>query len=264
MPAAKHALLHTLAALVVPGLSALLIPTTATAADCTARITAAHYDAPTTRYPHGVLGDEIEHGQLTVTTTVSGDCAEKTPKLTAVLPAELVFEDTAPRLWDIDGDALPEVVTVESSQTQGARLTVWSLQNGELARLTSTPFIGQPFRWLAPVGAADLDGDGHIEIAYIDRPHLLKTLRVWRFRDGQLHPVDALPGLANHRIGERTISSSLQYCEGRPTLLTPNGNRSRVMATTLQDNKLRSRDLGPWTSAADVLSPRLCEGIDKQ
>ena len=40
------------------------------------------------------------------------------------------------------------------------------------------------FTLLAPLGAADLDGDGKIELAYIDRPHLAKILRIWRFDDG--------------------------------------------------------------------------------
>jgi hypothetical protein len=55
--------------------------------------------------------------------------------------------------------------------------------------LASTPWIGQRFRWLAPVAAADLDGDGAMELAYVDRPHLARTLRVWRIAfDGPAAP----------------------------------------------------------------------------
>ena len=38
-----------------------------------------------------------------------------------------VFEDTAPRLADLDGDGAPEVVTVVSIFDQGAQVMVWGI-----------------------------------------------------------------------------------------------------------------------------------------
>jgi hypothetical protein len=55
-------------------------------------------------------------------------------------------------------------------------LTPWP----DVRLLAATPHIGSANRWLAPIGAADLDGDGRVEIAYVDRPHLARTLRIWR------------------------------------------------------------------------------------
>ena len=60
-------------------------------------ITAARYEDPTTRYAHGVLGDEIEHGTLAITLS-SGAVRRFT------LSENAVFEDTAPRLADVTGD----------------------------------------------------------------------------------------------------------------------------------------------------------------
>ena len=71
--------------------------------------------------------------------------------------------------------------------------------------IAATPYIGTRFRWLAPLVAADLDGDGWIEIAYIDRPHLAMVLRVWRFENGVLHPVAEASGLTNHQFGADVI-----------------------------------------------------------
>lgn len=122
----------------------------------------AEYARPTTRYAHGVLGDAIEYGALKIVTASMSK--------TFRLPETRVFEDLAPRLVDVDLDGDNEVVVIESSLTQGARLSIYD-EDGFVA---ATPYIGRSNRWLAPLGAADLDGDGAIELAYIDRPHLAK------------------------------------------------------------------------------------------
>ena len=84
----------------------------------------------------------------------------------------------------------------------GARLAIY----GVGGRITANDWIGRRIRWLAPIGAADFDGNGTIEIAYVDRPHLAKTLRVWRYRTGTLTQIATRPGVTNHRIGEVDIT----------------------------------------------------------
>jgi len=79
----------------------------------------AAYADPTTRYDHGILGDAIEHGALVMDTD-----AGRRLKLT--LPQNRVFEDTAPRLVDVDGDSAAEVIVVETDlgSARGWRSTV--------------------------------------------------------------------------------------------------------------------------------------------
>lgn len=203
-------------------------------------IAAARYAEPTSRYAHGVLGDAIEHGALEVTL---GSGAVQVARL----PEVLVFEDTAPRLADLDGDGAPEVITVESHAELGARLAVWGLVDGRLARRAATDPIGTRFRWIAPVGAADLDGDGRIDIAAVDRPHLARILRVWRFDPGpdRLVPVAEAPGLSNHRIGETEISGGLRDCGAGPEIVTADAGWTRVMAARLTPGGLEVRALAP-------------------
>ena len=200
-----------------------------------AQIVSARYDDPTTRYDHGVLGDAVEYGALVLKMKAG-------PARRITLPPSRVFEDIAPRLADLDGDGGPEAIVVESDLQKGARLAVYA-ENGLVA---ATPFIGRRHRWLAPIGAADLDGDGAVEIAYVDRPHLARILRVWRFSNGRLTEIAMREGLTNHRIGEPFIQGRIASCSGRPAILTANAGWTRIIGTTLAGGKLTSRDLAPY------------------
>ncbi len=211
------------------------------AAPVMAEITSARYTEETSRYAHGVLGDAIEYGTLEL--TLRGG-----KRLAITLPQDRVFEDISPRLMDMDGDGAPAVIVVESSQTGGARLAIYD-ENGLRA---ATPHIGQRNRWLAPIGAADLDGDGHVEVAYIDRPHLAKTLRVWRYKDGVLTEVANKAGLTNHRIGEDFISGGIRDCGDGPEMITVNANWSEVMATGFDGKTLSPRVLGPFKNQTSL------------
>ena len=155
-------------------------------------VISARYLAPTDRYAHGILGDAIEWGVLEMVVDKCLGCEGTDIRtVTVTLPEISVFEDVAPRLIDIDGDGTQEVMVVESRSDLGARLAIYEGGGNVMA---ATPYIGRSHRWLAPIGAADLDGDGLIEVAYIDRPHLAKTLRVWRYDEPDLVEVGALAG----------------------------------------------------------------------
>jgi len=213
-------------------------------------ITEARYAEPTDRYAHGVLGDAIEWGALEMVVSRDGE----TQTYVVRLPQDRVFEDVEPRLADVDGDGSAEVVVVESQARTGAQLAIYD----ETGKIAATPHIGRANRWLAPVGVADLDGDGAIELAYIDRPHLAKTLRVWRFEDGALSPVAQLAGLTNHRIGERDIGGGLRDCGQGVEMITASANWQRVMATTLSDGVLMTHDLAAHTGRASLNAALEC------
>jgi len=213
-------------------------------------ITSAQYDGPTTRYPHGVLGDDIEHARLTVR-LASG----RRKGLT--LPDHRVFEDTEPRLFDVDLDGEREVIVVESDAQKGARLAIYGSDGLE----ASTPFIGTRFRWLAPagVGAADLDGDGLIEVAFVDRPHLAKTLRIFRFQNGKLRQVGDLPGVTNHRIGEVDIAGGIRDCGRGPEVIVADAAWQRVLAITFDGQSFKKADLGPHRGRKTFTAAMACK-----
>ena len=156
------------------------------------------------------------------------------------LPKSSVFEDIAPRVVDLDGDGAPEVIVVETSLQYGARLSVY----GATGLIASTPHIGRSHRWLAPIGAADLDGDGNVEIAYIDRPHLARQLKIWRFKGGELTLVGERGGLTNHKIGQDYISGGIRDCGAGPQMITANADWSQIVASVFDGGQIRSADIG--------------------
>ncbi len=218
------------------------------AAPAVAQIKSARFTEPTSRYAHGVLGDAIEYGALEFRLR-----AGKTVTLT--LPQDRVFEDLEPRVFDVTGDCNLEAIVVESSQTGGARLAVYN----ERGLVAATPHIGQRNRWLAPVGAADMDGDGNVEIAYIDRPHLAKTLRIWRFGDGKLTQVSTREGLTNHRIGQDFISGGLRDCGDGVEMITVDSGWQKVVATRFDGKSLTSRSLGVFNGQSALRAALNCK-----
>ncbi|WP_406645956.1 VCBS repeat-containing protein [Aliisedimentitalea scapharcae] len=222
------------------------------------QISAAWYGEETTLYPHGVLGDAIEYSRLEVYTSAehATACGTKSVRL----GKQHVFEDLAPRLVDLDGDGTAEIITIRSHVDKGAQIAIYGGggDDAQLKLIAATPYIGRRNRWLAPVGAADLDRDGYVEIAYVDRPHLAKTLRVWRFRDGKLEPVADQPGLTNHRIGQDFITSGIRDCGQGPEMITVDAGWDRVMVSRLQGGQIRTTALGPFEGRASVDQALTC------
>ena len=215
-------------------------------ADTAGPVARAWFADPVTRYQHYVLGRRHEPSTLWVDAPGNrGTCGHA-----LTLEAPHVFEDVAPRLADLDGDGTNEVIVARSHDRLGAQVAVYRWTGRALVLAATTPHIGQSNRWLAIIGAADLDGDGATEIAYIDRPHLARSLRIWRYGADGLREVAAATGLTNHRIGETGIASGIRDCGAGPEILTANTGWTRLIATRLEDGRLVARALGGWSETA--------------
>lgn len=204
------------------------------------QITHASLSAPTTRYAHGVFGDEVTFGALVLTLAPCPGCAGS-KEVTFTLPDTSVFEDREARLADLDGDGAPEVVVVETDSARGASLAVYDAAG---KRAATVP-VGQPRRWLAPAGIGDFDGMGGVEIAYVDRPHLARELVIVRYQDGALREIARVGGLTNHRFGEAEISGGVRRCGGKESLVLASGDWGRVVEVVLAEGLPVLRDLGP-------------------
>ncbi|MEM1129983.1 MAG: VCBS repeat-containing protein [Pseudomonadota bacterium] len=203
---------------------------------------AAWLEDPTDIYPHDVLGDVPEHLVLAAR---DADGTEYRRDLRDVIGPPSVFEDIAPRLVDATGDGRADIVVVESALDAGAQLSVYTLRSGELVKVAATPHIGTPFRWLAPVAVADLDGNGVIDLAYVETPHIAPTLKVWTWGAGGLTEVAQMEGVTNHRIGENFISGGLRDCGMGPQMVLADKDWRYIQIVTLSRDGLLNRDTHP-------------------
>ena len=183
---------------------------------------------PTQRYPHGILGDRTEAGGLRVI-TAGGE------KFDYRLEPDSVFEDRRARLVDLDNDGRDEVVVVRSYLNAGAAISVFGLVDSALVRIDEAPAIGRPSRWLNPAGAADFDGDGLTEIAYVETPHIGGTLRLLEYDDGALRQDHDAFGFSNHAIGSRQqdLAAVVDWNDdGVMDLVLPDARRSSLRIVT--------------------------------
>lgn len=229
-------------------------------------ITAAEYNEPTTRYPHGVLGDTEEWGNIKVTVRrergKEGGLFHGWTEVTydLRLPEEMVFEDLTPRLVDVDGVEGPEIVVVESHQQYGARLAVYGLnEEGVPALRAWSDFIGTRFRWLAPVGIADFDGDGVQDLAVVDRPHLARQLAVFRYQEGRLDFIGGMRNVTNHRIGDAYIEGGVKDCGDGPIMVMLDPQWVTIRLVKWIDGQFMRRDFGPYAGRESVVAALKCE-----
>jgi hypothetical protein len=161
-------------------------------------ILAAWFSDPTPRYRHFVLGTEHEAASLLVSTS-----DHRVYKLT--LPPDSVFEDREPRIADLDGDGLDEVIVVKSYLKRGSALAIAAVRANVLEIAAETPPIGTPLRWLNPAGVGDFDADGRPDFALVRTPHLDGELQIWTLRDGRLVKTQSEIDVSNHARGSRHL-----------------------------------------------------------
>ena len=197
--------------------------------------TFAQYASPTERYAHGVFGDVIEAGQLIV--ALDGVIYEE------ILEETFVYEDLRPRLSDVDGDGVLEIITIRAHVDLGAALVIYKVIDGQLVEYTKVPEIGIPNRWLNPVATHDLDGDGQVEIAWIQTPHIGGILKVARFSEGELTVLSETSLYSNHDARDKNLCLSVLTRSGDDIITyVPSQNRDRIVGFSLIDDRLVQRD----------------------
>ena len=164
-------------------------------------IAKAKLSCATDRYAHGVLGDAIEAGCLVL-------LDDKGESFSLELPHSQVFEDLEPRIADIDGDGLNDVVVIRSDSSGGAAIAIYTIKNKTVKELAATPPIGLSNRWLAPVGIADFNNDGNLDIAYVQTPHIGGILKVWSMMGKEFKQIAQRRGFSNHSIGSTRVSTA--------------------------------------------------------
>ena len=217
---------------------------------------------PVQRYGHNILGDTPEWGALRFGVQGSAEHGPY-PWAELKLPKSRIFEDVAPRLVDISGDGKPEILVVETDLNKGARLAAYRADQAgeEITLLAATPYIGTPYRWLAPIGVADFNGDGMMDVAYVDRPHLAQILRVWTLSGDKLVEIAKLGSVTNHRIGDNSISSGVRDCGAGPEMLMHDPSWNKLLAVRFAGGLLEKREIGRYKSASSLRRALACKPL---
>lgn len=204
--------------------------------------------SPTLRYPHRALGSPVHAGSVhALVRSRSGQwvLVERT------LPLNRVYEDRVPRIVDLDRDGSEEIVLIEADLLKGAALVVLGIEHTAVGPVLTErargPFVGSSFRWLNPVGVADFDADGQLDLASVVTPHIGGVLQLMHVRAGSLVPFASAMDVSNHRMGalEQELAVIVQVAGKRPTIIVPDMSRRALHA-------LRWDAPGQWTELSDV------------
>jgi hypothetical protein len=175
------------------------------------------------RYPHAVLGDDIE-----ATRVLWLERHSLEPLRLLHLDGPSVFEDRLLRPWALP-DGRTGLVTMRSGPS-GAQLVVVAASPNEPSTLelaASGPAIGPRNRWLSPASVGLADG----EIWAVHTPHIGGVLQRYRARGSALVAERMATGLANHRLGARDLDVSARV-GGWLLIPTQDWRRARAVDIT--------------------------------
>ncbi|MFT6293336.1 MAG: hypothetical protein ACJAR2_003962 [Ilumatobacter sp.] len=184
---------------------------------------------PTDRYPHGVLGDELEGSAIEVRV----DNALSTP---ITLRAPDVFEALSAMLADVDDDGELDIVVTISNGTTGARVAAFDFDG---ALLAETDPIGRGNRWRNLLAVAPIGPDGTTEVIDIQTPHIGGILQFFRF-DGhdKLERVAFTEPYSTHSIGSRNLDLGIVSDadgDGQLDVVLPTQDRQILAVVTRDD-----------------------------
>ncbi|MCP4361321.1 MAG: hypothetical protein GY796_25205, partial [Chloroflexi bacterium] len=129
---------------------------------------------PTDRYAHGVLGDALEGGGITLLETAPEiRIASQIP-----IAAPQVVEGLMPLWVDWNGDGRREIIVTLSDANQGAQINLFS-EAGE--RLAQGAAVGQGNRWRHQIAVAPFGPNGEMELAAVLTPHIGGTVEFYQW-----------------------------------------------------------------------------------
>ena len=158
---------------------------------------------PTAAYDHGVLGDEVEAGSITLLREEPGG-----PKVSGrILPAfGGVFETQAP-MWFEDPSGRELLAVTESDAKLGSRISAYA-PDGSLA--LAGPPVGEPMKWRHLLAAGPFGPNGEVELAVTRTPHVGGVIEFYRpnLDEGTLEISATLPGYSTHTLYTRNLDAA--------------------------------------------------------
>ena len=177
---------------------------------------------PTSAYDHGVLGDAVEAGSVTL--------LDESGQILQVIPAPdgQVIEGIMPLWADLDEDGQAEIIITVSGPSAGAQLLAYR-PDGSL--LAASSAIGTGYRWRNQMAAAPFGPNGELELVDVLTPHLSGTVEFFRLNGERLEQSASISGYTSHVIGSRNLDMALAAdldADGQFEVLLPNLARTAL------------------------------------
>ena len=200
-----------------------VLPDTALVDDGTGRVL--FLSGPTTRYPHGVLGDEVEATQVSA---IDPETAEVT--VLHQVEADEVIESVSVLVSDADANGEPDVLLTVSDAEVGARLRLIGLDGTVLAESEG---IGRGERWRHLIAVAPIGPDGAVEIVDVRTPHIGGVLEFLSVAGSTIELVSAIEQYGSHVIGSRNFEQAVVADgdgDGALEVILPTEDRAAIHA----------------------------------
>ncbi len=155
----------------------------------------------TGRYAHGVLGDAIEAGSITLVNTNPAAVAS------VIDVSPRVVEGVSPIWVDFDGDGQREIIVTLSDESLGGQIAIYS-ETGEI--LGKGPEIGRGFRWRHQLVVAPFEPGLPPMLADNLTPHIGGVTEFYTYNvDEGLTLLTGAKGFSSHRIGSRNLDMAI-------------------------------------------------------
>ena len=181
---------------------------------------------PTTRYDHGIAGDDVEAAAVTLLDPWSAEDGE----VIIPIPEPAVIEGIMPLWADLNGDGSREIIVTQSDAQNGAQIIAYN-ESGE--QVAAGPAIGRGYRWRHQLAVAPFGPDGEVELVDVLTPHIGGVVEFYQMVDDELQIVAQVPGFTSHVIGSRNLDMALAGDldgEGTLEILLPNQARTELGA----------------------------------
>jgi len=205
---------------------------------------------PTTRYDHGVVGDELEASAITL--------LETEPEIrvirTIIIHEPDVIEGISAIWADINNDGNRDIIVTLSNNQTGARISVFN-EDGTL--LAESDPIGLGYRWRHQLAVAQFDADKPPLLVSIRTPHIGGIVEFFQYNNGKLEIVKEIKGFSTHSIGSRNLDSAIAADfnnDGIVELLAPDQSHTSLGVVSI-NGVLTTIPLN------DVLTTNLCATV---
>ena len=160
------------------------------------------YTDPTSRYPHGALGDIFEPGGIAVFSIDDGLSMLSEFEFSA----PWVGEGLAPLWFDWDGDRRREIFTTLSGESNGSKVAVYS-EDGKL--IAESEVTGSAFRWRHLLAFGPFSPTGSNELVCVRTPHTNGVVEFYERIEDKLVRVAEISGYTSHLFNTRNTNLSI-------------------------------------------------------